>query len=267
MEGLFRYGTGNIHYSDQGSGEVIVLLHGYLETSEIWHSFADKLKTDFRVISLDLPGHGSSDMFGEVHTMEQIATAVYELIKKLDIRKIFLLGHSLGGYATLAFAELFPEMLSGYSLFHSHPFPDSDEALEKREREIKFVLAGKKELIYPDNVSKMFATSNLQKFTNELNHSKKIASSISGEGIVAVLRGMMVRPSRQKVMESGRIPCLWILGAMDNYIDCVNIQTKVQLPENAEVVILKNSGHLGFIEEEDRSVEVITKFIKKVKEF
>lgn len=131
MTGYFRYGTGLIHYSDHGRGEVIMLLHGYLETSEIWRSFSGKLSADFRVITVDLPGHGGSGMLGEIHTMETIADAIYSLIKSLGINKIFLAGHSLGGYVTLAFTELYNETLSGYCLFHSHPFPDSEEALKK----------------------------------------------------------------------------------------------------------------------------------------
>jgi hypothetical protein len=56
---------------------------------------------------------------------------------------------------------------------------------------------------------------------------------------------------------------LWILGAMDNYINCSLIQTRIRLPKNAEVAVLKNSGHIGFVEEEKRSVEIITDFIKR----
>lgn len=264
MTGCFKYGTGTIHFSDHGRGEVIMLLHGYLETSEIWRSFAGKLSADFRVITVDLPGHGGSGMLGEIHTMETIADAIYSLIKSLGINKIFLAGHSLGGYVALAFTELYSEMLSGYCLFHSHPFPDSEEALKKREREIKLVEAGKKDLIYPDNVSRMYAVANLQKFSEAHRRSREIASSISGEGIIAVLRGMMARPSRLSEMESGKVPCLWILGSMDNYIDCEQIQTKVRLPGNAELVILKNSGHMGFIEEEEISLKVIKDFIERL---
>jgi len=65
-------------------------------------------------------------------------------------------------------------------------------------------------------------------------------------------------------MESGRVPCLWILGSMDNYIPCDLVQSKVNLPANAKVVILKNSGHLGFVEEEERAVELITEFVKSL---
>jgi pimeloyl-ACP methyl ester carboxylesterase len=242
-----------------------VLLHGYLESSEVWNGFENKLASKFRVISVDLPGHGLSDVYGETHTMEFMATAVKELLDKLIINKVCLIGHSLGGYVTLAFLELFPDYLSGYCLFHSQPFSDPPPALEKRKREIEIVKMGKKNLMYPDNVIMMFASSNLEKFSEALQRSKDIASRIPGEGIIAVLNGMMIRPSRLSVMEMGRVPCLWILGSMDNYIPCDFIRSKVNLPSNARVVVLKNSGHLGFIEEEDKSLEVITEFVERLK--
>jgi pimeloyl-ACP methyl ester carboxylesterase len=264
MTKYFQYRTSRIHYTDQGKGRTIVLIHGYLETLEVWNNFARKLAGKYRVICVDLPGHGKSDLLCEVQTMELMAESIKELLENLDIRKIFLAGHSLGGYIALAFTELFSEMLAGYCLFHSHPLADTTEAIEKREREITLVKGGKKDLMYPENIAKMYGPPNIQKFASELQRSKEIASSISGEGIIAVLKGMIARPSRLAVMEKGSVPCLWILGAMDNYVNCELIQSKVRLPENAELVVLKNSGHLGFIEDEEESIKTIDSFIKRL---
>jgi pimeloyl-ACP methyl ester carboxylesterase len=261
---FYFFGNGKIHYTESGNGTVIVLLHGYLESSEVWNSFMEKLAKEFRIISIDLPGHGLSDVYNETHTMEFMSTVVKELLDSLNIKKVFLTGHSLGGYVALAFLELYPEYLSGYCLFHSQPFADAPPALEKRRREIEIVRMGKKNLMYPDNVIRMFAPSNLETFSDALQKSKDIASGISGEGIIAVLNGMMIRPSRQSLMEEGRVACLWILGSMDNYIPCDLIQSKVKLPSNAKVLVLKNSGHLGFVEEEDKAVTVISDFVKKL---
>lgn len=264
MKKIFNYGKGRIQYYDQGNGKVIILIHGYLETSDIWSSFAKKLSRQFRVISLDLPGHGGSDIFDSIHTMEFMATVVKDLCESLDIRKAFITGHSLGGYVTLAFVDLFPGMLYGYCLFHSHPFADSPEVIEKRKLEIGLLKEGKKDKFIPDSILKMYATPNLGKFRDALKRSKKISDSIPVEGIIAVLKGMMARPSRQAVMEKGQVPLLWILGTMDNYINCEQIQTKVNLPANAEVFILKNSGHMGFIEEEGLALEKLTEFVEEL---
>jgi len=261
---FFSYKGRRIHYSDSGTGEAIVFLHGYLESSEVWNGFAEKLGSEFRVILIDLPGCGLSDVYGEVHSMEFMAQAIKELLKALGLKKVFLTGHSLGGYVTLAFLENFSGNLSGYCLFHSQPFPDTPAALEKRRREIEIVKVGKKNLMYPDNVISMFATSNLETFSGAVQWSKDIVSRIPGEGIIAVLNGMMIRPSRLAVMEKGKVPCLWILGSMDNYIPCEFIQTMVNLPANARVVVLKNSGHMGFIEEEKLAVKVVSDFVNNI---
>ncbi|MBA4322234.1 MAG: alpha/beta hydrolase [Odoribacter sp.] len=264
MSNYFIYNGRKIHYYDAGKGKTIVLLHGYLESAEIWRGLFKKLSKNFRVISVDLPGHGLSDMFEKSNSMEFIAMIVKELVDFLGIEKFFLTGHSLGGYVALAFLEFYPEQLLGYCLFHSHPFADSQEAIEKREREIKIVNAGKKDLMYPENVTRMFADKNLDDFSEELFRSRTIASRIPAEGIISVLKGMIARPSRLSFMEEGRVPCLWILGLMDNYIPCEHIQKEVNLPSNAGVEVLKKSGHLGFVEEEERTAEIIKKFVDKL---
>jgi pimeloyl-ACP methyl ester carboxylesterase len=258
---FFPYSGGRINYTDSGKGPVIILLHGYLESSRTWNGFAEKLASKFRVICMDLPGSGLSDVYGDIHTMEFMAKAVNELTDCLHLTKIFLIGHSLGGYVTMAFLELFPDKLSGYCLFHSSPFPDTPAATEKRRREIEIAKMGKKNLMYPDNVTRMFAASNLEKYPAALQRAKDIASDIPGDGIVAVLNGMIARPSRLSFMEEGRVPCLWILGTMDNYIPFGEVIKKVKLPSNAKMVILEDSGHLGFIEEEQKSLNAISEFV------
>ena len=246
MEREVVFNGKKIRYSDNGAGTTVVLLHGYLESSLSWQRFAEDLAISYRVLSVDLPGHGLSETDGEIHTMEYMAKGINKILSKSKIGKVFIVGHSLGGYVTLAFLDLFPEKLFGYCLFHSHPFADGPETIEKRNREIKVVKAGKKNLMYPDNVTKMYATVNLDKFAIELERSKEIASHTPGDGIIAVLNGMINRPSRALLFEKGVVPCLWLLGRMDNYINCESVTGKIKIPENASVVILEKIGTYGF---------------------
>lgn len=251
-----------IWYTDMGKGQqTVVLVHGYLESSEVWDGFADRLSSEFRVIAVDLPGHGHSEVYSETHSMEMMADIIRELLETLNITKTVMIGHSLGGYVTLAFLDLYPHMLRGYCLFHSHPLADTPEITEKRMNDISTVMAGKKDLMYPDSVERMFASMNLEKLKDQVKRSKKIASVIPGNGIIALLNGMMKRPSRAGVMEEGRVPCLWILGTMDNYIPYGAIQEKVKLPSNATIAALRNSGHMGFVEEEEVSAGIVKEFI------
>lgn len=253
-----------VSYSVRGRGLPIVLLHGYLEAGEVWEPLSERLEGEFRMIAPDLPGHGDSGIRGEVHTMEFLAAAVKEVIKDAGEKKVMMVGHSLGGYVTLAFVEMFPELLSGYVLFHSHPHADTPEAIERRNREIAVVRAGRKNIMYPGNISMMFAKENLKSMKAELERSKKIASRNPGEGIIALLNGMIARPSRQYILEDGRVPLLWILGRHDLYFSPERAMRDTGLPHNAEVVILEKSGHLGFIEEADMSAGLIGSFAQKL---
>jgi pimeloyl-ACP methyl ester carboxylesterase len=249
-----------VSYSDYGKGKPVVLLHGYLLTGEVWQPLSYILSDTFRVICIDLPGHGGSGVKGETHTMEFIAGAVRAVIIDAGEKKVLLAGHSMGGYAALAFAEKYPEMLAGYVLFHSHPYADTPETVLKRKREIEVVKAGKKDIMYPANISMMFAERNLKIMPEEVARSRMLASLNPAEGIIALLNGMIVRPLRALVVESGKVPLLWILGKWDRYFSPERATRDIKIPSNAQVVILENSGHLGFIEETQRSAELIRTF-------
>lgn len=253
----------NVTYTDQGQGRAIVLLHGYLLTKEAWQPLAAILTPEFRVIAVDLPGHGDSEVAGGIHTMDFLAEAVRAVIIHAGEERVILAGHSMGGYATLAFAEKYPELLAGYVLFHSHPWADAPETIEKRKREIEVVRAGKKDIMYPPNISNMFADENVGRMAAQLERLKENASRIPAEGIIALLNGMMRRPERAGVIEGGSVPLLWILGRHDNYFSPEKALRGIKLPSACEVTILENTGHLGFIEETERAAGLLKEFSDK----
>lgn len=250
-------------YSDQGKGDVVVLLHGYLESLEIWNSFASELSKNYRVICFDIPGHGESDVILDNHNMEAIASNIVKALALLDVKKSFIVGHSMGGYVTLAIHHLFPEILSGFCLFHSHPLADTLETKKKRLREIDFVKAGKKDLIAKYNIPNAFANGNINLLKKEINNAIEIALQTSQEGIVANLNAMMNRSDLTEDLRKSELPFLYILGEKDNYIDHNLIIEKTKLPNKSELHILENSGHMGFIEEKPESLKIIDNFIKK----
>jgi pimeloyl-ACP methyl ester carboxylesterase len=251
----------DIRFSDKGSGTAVVLLHGYLESLQIWNGFAGILEERFRVICPDLPGHGESGIIGEVHSMEKLAGSVLAVLDHCGIDKCFIVGHSMGGYSGLAFMELYPERLQGICLFHSHPFPDTLQTMQNRCREIVLVKQGRKELISKINIPKAFAPKNVDLLKSELGKAKEIAISTPDEGIIACLNGMMARPSREALLAETNIPVMLIAGKHDNYIPFEDIAKKTRLPEGALFVTLENSGHIGFLEEPAKSAKEISGFV------
>ena len=238
-----------VAYDDRGQGLCIVLIHGYLETRRIWEDFAERLTGRFRVITMDLPGHGASGTWGKVHTMDELAVSVHAVIEAEGIASIFLVGHSMGGYVTIAFADLYPGRLLGYSLFHSTCFADTEEKKKNRDREISLVLCKRKRQIINVNIPKGFADTNQERMKNEIELATKQALTNPEEGIVAILNGMKGRPDRTHVMQDPSIPLLLIGGKKDNYIPPDVFEKLVSLAPHASVLRLDESGHMGFMEE------------------
>jgi len=250
-----------IYYSDQGSGIPIVLLHGYLESLEIWEDFAKELSKSFRVIRFDIPGHGKSSLLKNDHNIRSITQLINAALEKLNIQKCFVIGHSMGGYIALMFHKLFSEKLLGFSLFHSHPFADSEETTKKRIREIKFVEEGKKDLIAKFNIPNAFANDNINVFKDAVQAAIDIALTTPKSGIIANLYAMMYREDLSKSLTNSTLPFLFILGRKDNYIDYKQMIKKIKLPKTSEIITLENSGHMGFIEEKDASITMVKQFI------
>jgi len=244
-------------YYDRGEGACIVLLHGYLETAEIWTGFADQFFKEFRILTLDLPGHGQSGIWGKVHSMDDLAGSVHTILKAENIDKTFLVGHSMGGYVAMAFAELFPEKLSGYALLHSTCFADTEEKKRNRDREISLVLCKKKRQIINVNIPKGFSDSNIEPMKSEVDRARQLAMSNPDQGIMAILNGMKDRSDRTHILKDPSIPLLIIEGMKDNYIPVDVYEKLITLAPHASVLKLEKSGHMGFLEEPEVSAKAI----------
>ena len=258
---LTHRGT-EVYYTDQGKGAALVLLHGYLETGEIWKDFATSLAANFRVITMDLPGHGRSGTWGKVHSMDDLAGSVKAVCEAEGIGRIGLVGHSMGGYVTMAFAELYPDLLWGYSLFHSTCFADTGEKRANRDREISLVWCGKKMQIVNVSIPKAFADDNTERLKKEVSFARDLALQCTDQGIVAILNGMKSRPDRTHVLSNQALPLLLIGGMKDNYIPVEVFEKLGQVAPHAMAVRLKESGHMGFLEEPETAARAIRTFVE-----
>ena len=115
---ILDYKNAAIFYTDSGKGPAVVLIHGFLENTTMWNVIIPELSKRNRVIAIDLLGHGKSDCIGYTHSMELFAETLEAVLKKVRIRKCILVGHSLGGYVALAFAEKHPKRVKGLCLMN-----------------------------------------------------------------------------------------------------------------------------------------------------
>lgn len=255
---MIRYTTfrgAKVRYSDQGRGRAIVLIHGFPENLHVWDEFSTALSKKFRVIAIDLPGFGETECIGYVHSMELMAQCVHAIMKHLNLRKYIVVGHSMGGYVALAFAELFGENLRGLCLFHSSSYADTVEKKADRDRGIAAV---KK---HPAQYLKTFST-NLFADPND-PHIKKLQEIVltsSPRGVVAALEGMKMRPSREIILKFANYPVLFILGKKDKVINYEVVLPQTEVPKRKEVVLLENAGHMGFYEAPIETSQTLRKF-------
>ncbi len=252
-----------VSYKDEGieNEKVIVLIHGFLETSETWSDFSKELAKNHRVISLDLPGHGNSSIYSPPYSMCKNADSIIDILEHEKIEKAFIVGHSMGGYVAMAFAQNYPEKMSGFCLFHSTPFADNDVKIKSRNEAIRRIENGEKDDICKTHSKAVFAEDNLNLFKNEIKRGEQIAKEISKKSAIASVLTMKSRLDRTEVLEKIKVPFLYILGKKDKFIP-YEIYKTMCLPENCNVSILENSGHMGFIEEKEKSLKIINDFIK-----
>ncbi len=253
-----------VSYTIDGSGPTLLFLHGYLESSEIWNGFVQRFTGSYNVICMDIPGHGNSGVLGDVHEMSEMARAAGAVLDAEGIERAVVIGHSMGGYVTMEFVNIFPERTVGYCLFHSTCFADNEEKRENREREISLILCGKKLQIIRTNIPKGFAEENLEKMKEAVSRVIQIASGSSEEGTIALLRGMMERHDHSEILKRTVPPSLIIWGKKDNYIGEPVFRKLTGLAPHATFLVLKNSGHMGFIEEPDGAFNGIVNYLESV---
>jgi len=251
-----------VRYSDTGKGRVIVLLHGFLGSHKIWQEYIKTLSKKFRVIAVDLPGHGETPAIGYYHSMEMLAQSVKAVLDSIGVRRYVLVGHSMGGYAALAFAELYPENVCGLCLCHSTSHPDSEEKKKDRDRTIHLVKKGNKRVI-TDIITSLFTTEKLAKIKNKVTEVKQIAESTSKQAIVNSLEGMKERKSRDLILKFSEYPILFIVGKKDSLINSDSVFSQVGLCKYPYVVMMENEGHMGFYEEPEQITPEISSFANR----
>lgn len=251
-----------VHVSDSKKGDnVIILLHGYLETLYIWDEFETLLSTNMRVVSIDIPGHGLSASY-PINTMENCASALICVMDKLNIDKAWLVGHSMGGYVAVEALKLFSNRFLGLIMINSIPYADTEEKRESRDREISLIKHKKLQTIVKCSVENMFANENVNKFEEKILEISEIAEVHDPQGIVASLEGMKQREDYTDYLSKCELPLLFIFGDKDNFISLQtarDIQTKIP---KATYFFLESSGHNSFIEEPNKCAQKILQITK-----
>ena len=255
------YKNTKISFTDQGKGTAVVLLHGFLENKTMWDKYVSALSKNQRIITIDLLGHGETECLGYVHTMEDQADMIFAVLISLRIRKIVLVGHSMGGYVALAFAELYPDNVKGLFLLNSTSRADSDERKINRDRAIKAVKQNHTNFVRI-SISNLFSEDNREVLAKEIEKVKLQALKTPLQGIVASLEGMKIRKDREVLLHFAPYPIQVVLGEKDGVL--IYDDTRDQIEGTKVELTTFPDGHMSHIENEKELKIVLLEFLKKI---
>ncbi|MDD3737851.1 MAG: alpha/beta hydrolase [Lentimicrobiaceae bacterium] len=259
MTKTITYKEKTISYNVEGTGNCIILLHGFMGTKKIWNDFISKLKSDFLVIAPDLPGHGESQLVDTISSMELIADIVKQIVEAENVKQFVICGHSMGGYAALQVAKQMPEAVIGLVLFHSSATSDTERQTENRRRMINIVEANREGFIL-DFIPNLFDKKHVDKYTEQINSAKQEALKMSKEAVIASIAGIRDRKDSLDLLLLAEMPILFIIGKQDARMSYDRLFAQAILPSHSEILLLEDVGHMGYIEAPEVTFKAIKHF-------
>jgi len=245
MQKFIPYKNIQIAFTAQGKGEAIVLLHGFLENSTMWENVIPTLEKNYQVITIDLLGHGNTERLGYIHTMEEMAQTVSYVLDYLQIGKASFLGHSMGGYVVLAFAELFPTRIQKLLLLNSTPLADSLERVDNRNRAIRLVKQNKDAFISMA-ITNLFGKESREQLREKINILIKEAQQLPTENIVAAMEGLKTRKDRTHILKNFTGEKIFLAGEED---EIVPLESLLQLAKETSTQLKTfRGGHMTHLE-------------------
>jgi pimeloyl-ACP methyl ester carboxylesterase len=254
------YKNTKVSFTSQGSGPAVVLLHGFLENSSMWNQISEQISKKNRVVCIDLLGHGATENCGYIHTMEDQAEMVKAVLDHLRLRKYILIGHSMGGYIALAFAQLYPTNVKGLCLMNSTALPDSEEKKTNRNRGIVAVKQNHKTFVRIA-IPMLFSEKNRAVFTSEIAEITNEALKTSPQGIIAALEGMKIRKDHTDILSKDLFPIQIVIGKQDPALEYATLIDQVK---NTKVKVVEYpDGHMSHIENKKELIVALLKFTKQ----
>ena len=271
MQKQFLYHNKKISYTIAGeeNAPVVVLLHGFGENRSIWKNQLETLK-DFRLIIPDIPGSGQSEMIENMR-IEGIADALFHhmnheisALPHSPAPHFTLIGHSMGGYITLAFAEKYPDMLNGFGLFHSTAYADSPEKVQTRKKGIAFIQKHGPFEFLKTSIPNLYSPLTRERHPSLIKEHLDSVHNFSEAALVMYYESMIERPDRVNILKNSTIPVLFILGKHDTAVPLKDGLEQCFLPSLSYIHVLDESAHMGMIEEQEKTNEILLNYLLSI---
>ena len=257
-----------IFYRTVGEGKTVVLIHGFGEDSDIWDYQVNFLKDHFRILLPDIPGSGQSEMVpnANIETYAEIIKSILDMevaeSSLQEAESVTMIGHSMGGYITLAFAEKYPGQLDGFGLFHSSAFADNEEKKQTRTKAIDFINEKGSNVFLKTSTPALFTKEFAEKYPERINELIEKDKKFTAEALVQYYKAMIARPDRTNVLKIFSKPILFIIGEHDMAIPLESSLQQCYLPVQSHVNLLEKSAHMGMWEETEKCNQILLQFLQ-----
>lgn len=238
-----------------------MLVHGFGEDGNVWDKQVEYLKDKCYLIVPDLPGSGRSEIIGDM-SMEGMAEVLHSIIHEENIDTCIVIGHSMGGYITLALVEKYWNHINAFGLFHSSAFADTEEKKQTRKKGIEFAKQHGAFEFLKTATPNLFSPNSKSQIPDQIERLISSLANFSTAALVSYYEAMMKRPDRTSLLKTTEKPVLFVAGEHDNAIPLDDVLKQCHLPEKSYFHVFKKSGHMGMIEEPGKANQILEEFLE-----
>ncbi|HTG95506.1 MAG TPA: alpha/beta fold hydrolase [Pyrinomonadaceae bacterium] len=251
----------DITYDDTGSGPAVVLIHGYPFNRSMWAEQVSALADSYRVVTLDLRGHGESESSTGASTMKLMAQDVAALMDELQIDRAVIGGLSMGGYVTLAFYQLFAERVEKLLLADTRAQADTEEAKATRGDQVQQIQADGMTGIVTAMLPKLLSPETVSKQPEIVKRVRDMMMHTSPEGAIGALRGMAEREDQTERLSQINVPALIVVGKEDPITPVADSQKMHERIAGSQLVVIENASHVSNIEQSEQFNRALREFL------
>jgi 3-oxoadipate enol-lactonase len=251
-------------YNDHGTGLPIVFLHAFPLNRTMWAQQEEALSLQFRIITIDLRGHGESDAPLWRYTLEQSADDVNALLDQLLIQQAIFVGLSMGGYILFAFYRKYAARVKGLVLADTKAQADTAEGKDGRFQMAQTVYKKGPFAIVDTMLSKLFSPTTIKTRPALVQQVRTMIEDSQISGIAGDLMAMAERPDSIPLLKQITCPTQIIVGELDQATPPSDAKLMADQIPNARLAIISNAAHLANLEQPERFNQIIAAFASEI---
>jgi len=251
--------TIKLWYEETGMGIPFIFLHGYPLDHTIWMPVISRLKDELRVVAPDLRGFGHSPVVTQLYSLSDMADDIARLMDDALIEKAVLVGHSMGGYISFAFAKHHADRLLGLGLVATHHLADSPESRMNRIKQAETVRqSGSVQSVAEEMPYRVTSNIILQE------EIKTLIQKIDPAGVAGALEAMSTREDASEVLESLTLPVAVLAGEQDRLVPLEKARQMAGYLRDGMLYEIPGAEHMPMLEDPDAIIQCLLKLRDRV---